>query len=411
VKVLFVQEAPCIRMHKMAEVLNDAGIEISLAYNSNNIRNYYKMPMDCYTEHFYLHSYPSFFYIAPYFDIVHCHNEPDIWTGFGIIATKKHTTPVIHDCHDWVSGRQNVNEFVVLAEQMANCFADHALYCSETQRDIINEYTGQQQVESTIIYNAPLEKYIPKELQPKIEKTKNQKKKGCLNIVYAGGLSSQEGHHRNLIKHFEDIMKEGHNLYVYAPRIMDEYSKLRGHREWHSMGHVPYDRLMHEISQYDAGLIPFKPHMFNKDHLNMGLSNKMFEYVSAGLPILCRDNLLEHNKFVKNNNLGFIYSDVKQMKMFDMNMIGEDRHRWTFDKEIKKKLIPLYKRINAKHDYKKVEAEHMIEGEEYTKTTDVFDKYQGKEITKQGMYGMGRDKDLMFESWVYEQFLKDAKND
>ncbi len=401
-KTLFIQQSPCIRTWKQANVLNDLGHEVYLAYNTNAIENYYNLPMNCFKEAFALNSYPTLFYISEYFDLIHCANESDLWTGFALVATHNKKTPVIHDCHDLLSSRNQLVPEQVLEEQMANVMTDHVIYCSERQRDMIHEFTGKQIANNTIIYNMPLEKYIPKITLPKIPKIiKRQKNK--LNIVYAGGLSEQEMHHRNLYEHFLEILKQNHNLYVYAPIIPKKYEGLRGMTGWHPVGHVPYTEMIRELTRYDVGLIPFRAHMTNKAHLDMGMSNKLFEYLAAGLPILCRKGLYEHEKFVKENNVGIIYDSVQDMHI-DPALYNIDRFKYTMDKEVKEKLIPIYEQLAAQNEYKKITVKNPLKKLDFRTSLEIYAEKEDEEKDIVPLYGMNHDgqKSVEFESWLKE---------
>jgi hypothetical protein len=118
-RILFFQESPCIRNWKMANALTTKGHEVDLMYvvrrpsdmyNGLNEGIYGKMiKMDSLIHLFDLLERP------PY-DLIHFHNEPDIWSIAGLLAK----CPIIHDTHDLISTRQKPSLDLLILEGVAN---------------------------------------------------------------------------------------------------------------------------------------------------------------------------------------------------------------------------------------------------------------------------------------------------
>ena len=92
-KVLFIAENPDMRVWKMATALNAKGWEVYLAYDINTLESVFNLPMTPFKEAFSLTTLAGFSYIENYFDVIHCHNEPDLWTVYASALTRKSKTP------------------------------------------------------------------------------------------------------------------------------------------------------------------------------------------------------------------------------------------------------------------------------------------------------------------------------
>jgi len=393
-KILFIQKVPCIRNWKMAMVLNEIGHEVYLGQMTNALESHWTLPTDCYKEKFTLSSVVGLSMIAPYFDIIHVHNEPDWWTSFALAVTKDTKIPVIHDCHDWVPGRQHVEIESLATSIVANTLSDLAIYVSEVQQEIVATSVGEFQSKHIIIHNYPLRSCIPEEPMPKL-----RKEGGKINLVYAGGMSDHPQSHRYFLQEFTALLKAGYEIYAYAPSVPDGYHNLdRSFRNFHVKGHCAYPNLMKEISQYDIGLLPFQKNMHNADHLDSGLPNKLFEYISAGLPVACKAGLQNQEEFIAKNQVGFMYHSVDDFRFAAMAALGikPDRFKWVFDDEVTEILLPHYMTLSANNTYAKIDLTEPMKFKDYAVECEIFEGYD----LEVGLYGCGHEKDLAFESYM-----------
>ena len=397
-KVLQIQANPCIRAWKQANALKIMGWDVYLGQMSNQFEGYYTIPTDAYKEIFYLTSVAGLLNIADYFDIIHCHNEPDWWTAFALCVTNKKKVPVVYDCHDFVPGRQRVLPEYLATSFVANCLSDLAVYVSDNQMTHVNNMMGELQTDSIVIENYPSANCIPKEL-------KEKKKSDKIKLVYAGGISGERGNHRFFIDEFRSMMQCGFEVYCYAPNYNKLYDKLNCFDDWHFMGHCAYDKLIKELSQYDIGLLPFTKTPENEEHLNMGLSNKLFEYLCAGLPVACKAGLEQYDKFITENKCGIMYNNVGHLREeVELNLpdIDIDVFQWTMEKQVKDILIPKYEALMVGNKYEKIEVENILT---YKDMVVELEAYTGDGF-ETGFFGRGRDKDLYFESWFAEELVK-----
>lgn len=399
VAILQVQKTPCIRAWKQAMILSQQGHQVYLGQMVDSLKRHYTLPTDCYTEIFNLTSVVGLSMIVPYFNILHIHNEPDWWPSFALSVTKGTGIPVIYDCHDWIPGRQNVEIEYLANSFVANTLSDLTIYVSEIQREIVKRHVGENIAENILIHNYPLKSCIPKETLPKIRKGSDP-----ITLVYAGGVSDKQGSHRYFVEEFKNFLRAGFELYCYAPQVPapSVYAALdRGYRNFHWMGHCKYTEMIKEISQYDIGLLPFQKLAHNAEHLDSGLPNKLFEYISAGLPVACKAGLENQEKFIVKNQVGIMYSDIDDFKTKIFKAVGlpVERFKWIMDDEVIEILIPYYKRLGKHRDYIKAEPKQLMTYKDYAMDCEIFEGH-GMEI---GLYGKGHEKDLAFESYMAEE--------
>jgi len=111
------------------------------------------------------------------------------------------------------------------------------------------------------------------------------------SICFAGGISTQ-WNHLNIIKAIENI--EDVN-YILAGSGTDNYiNLLKGTKGWgkvNYLGGIPYEKVKNIYSQSFAGmaLLSRETQVGNEGTLG---NTKIFEYMEAGLPIICSNNKL-----------------------------------------------------------------------------------------------------------------------
>ena len=73
---------------------------------------------------------------------------------------------------------------------------------------------------------------------------------------------------------------------------------------------LPPDEFIRQLSSYDWGIIPFHAQKTYTDTL---LTNKIYDYISAGIPTISSD-VKTLSKFLKDEKLGFSYTDLKDLR-------------------------------------------------------------------------------------------------
>ena len=421
-KVLFIAETPDIRMWKEAKALKQLGWKIFLGKGRNIIKEFFDESI--YEEVFHMTSLAGYSFVCDYFDVIHVHNEPDLWAAFAINLSKHSPVPVFHDCHKFVSAdaRTEMPLGYIGIEMTANNFCDRAIYTSIEQQKFANHHCGGNQAPSIILYNAPLEEFIPtdEQLLPKLKVTKKQKP----SLVYAGKLSGDPHESTCLLDQFMEILRMGYQLFVFSPDSPPEYDRFKGYRNWYPMGHVPYEKLLTEMSRYHVGIIPYAINGPDSATVAMGMPNKMFDYLSAGLPVLTSKAMIEAERFLEHNELGFSYGQMAELPdLIDKAMkIKPDRFQFTMNHEVERNLQPMYLETMAAHQYRyikpkgkiklaevqmnvsfyrewtdgrKFEYEHQLEAEEGEEPKTETREYETV------LYGRrGQERELYFEAFV-----------
>ena len=126
--VLFTQIHPCGRTNKLAEILYNNGVEVSLAYMhdfTDSMKAYLKYYSD--VKQFYSYSDLEYYVNHSDYDIVHCSNEPDVLSCILLNSNK----PIVQDTHDFLSIRDVPDINMLALEFIANTKCDGNLYASE----------------------------------------------------------------------------------------------------------------------------------------------------------------------------------------------------------------------------------------------------------------------------------------
>src|SRR3989338_1666685 len=150
---------------------------------------------------------------------------------------------------------------------------------------------------------------------------KLSKKDGKIHLVYVGGLYLKT---LPSIESFWDfypkITAQKIHLHIYSKQPEEIVKKLeeieRRDSYFHYEGFMEHDALIKDIPKYDYGIHLFGGGMLKKVDLNVAFSNKNYDYLSAGLPIIVSNNLEATNEFVTNNKIGFSieYEDLLKLK-------------------------------------------------------------------------------------------------
>jgi tetratricopeptide (TPR) repeat protein len=295
-RILFVQEAPCIRNYKMARALMSKGHKISLAYTKATLSQMYKGLSDSiYDECIKIHSNRTLWELSASYDIVHCHNEPDVLT----VAALAGDTPVVHDTHDLISLRANGDQNLSYLEGIANRGAAGRIYSTPYQRQEAERLYGCKGP-SMVFYNYVSEPDLPAEHLPKLSD-----RNGQTHIVYEGGVGGNA--HRDFKALFFELASQGIHIHIY-PNFYDQaLARLFSqHEAIHYYEPLAPKDLMGVMTQYDYGIIPFNLEKGNKGFLDSTIANKLFEYVAAGLPVVA-SSLRSYEEYFARHPVGMTF--------------------------------------------------------------------------------------------------------
>jgi hypothetical protein len=290
-RVLFLQQQPCIRALKYAVGLRSAfpGIQLGFAYQGKTLSGWYGSGDELFERWWDLGSEPirglkrARGEFRP--DLIHSHNLPDSLTAIALELFAGRV-PVVHDVHDLQSLRRTPYEHgfpepveALALEQLAieGCSA-LVTVSDELLEEIRSRY---RPTAPTLVFpNYALRRDLPQVLPP------GERRDGRPpRLVYQGTLSTNGGHY-DLRAIFRSIVSEGVSLDVYPSRAVPAYAELaveldglRAHRT------LPPSRLLAALTDYDFGWAGFNSAL-NGAHLDTCLPNKAYEYIGCGLPIL-----------------------------------------------------------------------------------------------------------------------------
>lgn len=276
--ILFVQQIPCIRTHKIASILRGKGIKVSLAYTEEHPARQHAEFVSVYDEIYAISSMTELiaFVNESDYDLVHSSNEPDSLTNLLLLSNKK----IVHDTHDMMSLAYEIEMNGLTLEHIANVKSHGNIYVNESNRQIALRKFLIPQEKTLVLENRPLESYQPKRYLQKLSAVD-----GEMHCVYEGSMSTDS----NSYRYFEDIwMKlanEGIHIHFYSRQAEVHCKKLeKKHPCLHYEGCLEMSDLITQMTQYDCGLVLFNVTDQFRVHLETSLANKIFDYLCAGIP-------------------------------------------------------------------------------------------------------------------------------
>jgi glycosyltransferase involved in cell wall biosynthesis len=290
-RVLFLQQQPCIRALKYASALRDRRPEVRLGFacQGRTLSEWYGTGDSLFERWWRIGAEPDgdlrrvMDEWAP--DVIHSHNLPDRLTVIaGELADGR--VPVIHDAHDMQSLRRTPYEdgFPEPADplELERRAVEGSAAVVSVSPEMLDEMAARYRLPGSTpcFANYALERDLPRELPPPL-----RRRDGVPRLVYQGTLSTNDGHY-DLRELFTAIVREGVSLDIYPARPAPEYQRLAralpGLRVHETLEPAP---LLQELAQYDFGWAGFNDGL-NRAHLDTALPNKVYEYLGCGLPVL-----------------------------------------------------------------------------------------------------------------------------
>jgi glycosyltransferase involved in cell wall biosynthesis len=290
-RILFLQQQPCVRALKYGVALRGArpGIELGFAYQGKTLSEWYGSGDELFERWWNLGEDPAKTLQAAVDefrpDLIHSHNLPDSLTAIALELFAGRV-PVVHDVHDLQSLRRTPYENgfpepreTLALEQLA---IEHCSALVAVSEELLDEIRGRYRPTApTLAFpNYALRRDLPPVLAPARRRNGQRPR-----IVYQGTLSTNGGHY-DLREIFRSIVSEGLSLDVYPSRPVPAYADLAGGPAGLRLhATLPLRQLLAELTHYDFGWAGFNSAL-NGAHLDTCLPNKAYEYVGCGLPVL-----------------------------------------------------------------------------------------------------------------------------
>ena len=292
-RVLFLQQQPCIRALKYAVGLRSASdaIRLGFAYQGQRLDDWYGSGDDLFDEWFHLGGddlagglLATLEAFRP--DVVHSHNLPDRLTVLALTVLEG-GVPVVHDSHDLQSLRRTPYEdgFPEPADPLAleRAAVEGCSALISVSDQMLAELGARYRLPARhgCFANYALARDLPAEL-PRPGRPPGSP----LRLVYQGTLSTNGGHY-DLREVFRAALAGGEvTIDVYPSRPSPAYEALA--EEVPGLRIRPKldpRRLLAALPEYDAGWAVFEPTL-NEAHLHTALPNKVYEYLGCGLPVV-----------------------------------------------------------------------------------------------------------------------------
>lgn len=299
-KVLFIQNAACIRTNKVATALTSKGIQTDIIYLIAHPSTVYKdieLPYNNIYQLDDVNQMIEFINNSDY-DILYSSNEPDYLTVL-FTSTNK---PIVHDTHDMMSLRSDISIEQLVFEYVANVKSAGNIYVNEAIRDIgIKRFDLKNKPVFT------LHSYIEQEMLPNKYYRKLSDIDGEVHCVFEGGLASEPGHHRFLEPMILELAQSKVHVHLHCPVDPEYIVTLQKKSSYiHYEGILSPKLLIEEMTKYDIGLAIFNLSERNRTFLNTAFPNKIWDYLAAGLPILFA-NLTSFEQFAETSGVGRVF--------------------------------------------------------------------------------------------------------
>ena len=313
-RVLFLQQQPCVRALKYAVGLRAArpDVELGFAFQGRTLTEWYGSGDELFGQWWRLDGRPGkelgriIAEFSPH--LIHSHNLPDVLTVLALEVAGDRI-PIVPAVRDLQSLRRTPSENGLPAPGDALALEKRAVEGSAALIAVSDELLAEIGARHSLpphtlpFANYALRRDVPARLP------RQRRSEGPLRVVYQGTLSTNGGHY-DLRELFEAVVAEGLSLDIFPSREVPAYRRLAESRAGMRYHDTLDPRLLvRELPHYDFGWAGFNDEL-NGPHLDTVLPNKLYEYLGCGLPVLT----LGHralSRFVAENGVGLALEGVE----------------------------------------------------------------------------------------------------
>lgn len=300
-------------------------------------------------------------------DLIHVYSMPD---DIAVAAIECNKAPVIYDVRDIVT---TFSRELLARRVLTNSFPSNKIF-HRVVAGMVYRYTSYMEKKASErsnarIFSTPcMLEYIQHKYgidennivfynyaldseAPYIEEKKFSDYDGEVHVGFSGNLSIHD-HYRNFLPLLKKIADEKINVHMHV--IVKEKESLyackkvaEANKYLHFYNPMPVAKILGELSKCDYGLLPF-PTEIEKVYYDLILPNKLFDYLSAGLPV-ASSNVRCAKEFFDEKKVGFIYTNIEDL----VTKLKENRGKFSIKpKEFLmgnhiKKLVDFYEKVSG----------------------------------------------------------------
>jgi glycosyltransferase involved in cell wall biosynthesis len=234
-------------------------------------------------------------------DVYHFHDPELIPIGLKLKAKRK---KVIYDVHEdvpeqvlskqWIP--KPLRRFISVMVKSYERYASKKFDAISTATPTISERFKSYNENTITIHNYPLLHELSADYNDKVDKSKN-------TALYIGGIYVLRGI-KEMVRAIEKLNETVPCTFVLAgsfapPALEDEVRSMDGFKYTDFKGFLDRDGVKKTLAEADMGLVLLHP----EPRFVVSLPIKMFEYMSAGVPVIA-SNFPIWQEIVENNNCG-----------------------------------------------------------------------------------------------------------